>query len=119
MVEKRQQLKTQESIMLQPSIKRYIKHLCYVPLLHRKKYKQWLSKTATRSLTEQVTAAEKGHRGEICVVIENTLPPSIAYNGGVRARAIDLFARERVWDTEENSGVLVYINLCERSLCQD
>ena len=31
-------------------------------------------------------------------------------------RALDLFARYRVWDTEENCGVLLYLNLADRKL---
>ncbi len=100
----------------QHSLKRYVKHLFYVPITDRKLHSQWLSKQAKIKLSELVTKAEQGHRGEICVVIENSLPLAMAYKYDVRARAIELFSRERVWDTEENTGVLVYINVCERSL---
>ena len=31
-------------------------------------------------------------------------------------RAVELFSRCRVWDTEENTGVLVYVNVCEHYL---
>ena len=32
----------------------------------------------------------------------------------VRARAIDIFSELRVWDTEENTGVLIYLQLIDR-----
>ena len=35
---------------------------------------------------------------------------------GCRERAIELFSEYRVWDTEENTGVLVYVNICEHQL---
>lgn len=32
----------------------------------------------------------------------------------VRQRAAEVFAVERVWDTEENSGILIYVELADR-----
>jgi uncharacterized membrane protein len=62
-----------------------------------------------------IAASEASHRGEIRVVIETSLPLSELRSGrDVRARAIDAFARCHVWDTEENSGVLIYIDWTDR-----
>jgi uncharacterized membrane protein len=54
--------------------------------------------------------------GEIQVVIEGHLPVNQAYFQNTRMRARQLFAELGVWDTEYNSGVLLYINLCERKV---
>ncbi len=67
-------------------------------------------------LTAKVTEVERGHRGEVFLIIENQLPIQSAYHINCRERAIDLFSEYRVWDTEENTGVLVYVNICEQSL---
>ena len=63
-----------------------------------------------------MTAAEHGHVGEIQVVIEGCLPSRMAYYVDTHARARQLFAELGVWDTELNSGVLLYLNLCERKV---
>ncbi|WP_250163751.1 hypothetical protein [Psychrobacter sp. WY6] len=63
-----------------------------------------------------MTRAERGHRGEVFLIVENHLPIQEAYYIGCRERAIELFSEYRVWDTEENTGVLVYVNICEHQL---
>ena len=44
------------------------------------------------------------------------MPIQSAYSLNCRERAVELFSSYRVWDTEENTGVLVYVNICEQSL---
>ena len=44
------------------------------------------------------------------------VPANQAYFQNVHARAKQLFAELGVWDTEYNSGILLYINLCEKSV---
>ena len=64
-----------------------------------------------------VAAAEAGHRGEIRVAI--ALAPDLAdalHGRTVRVRAEDAFAHLRVWDTEGNSGVLIYLAWAERQV---
>lgn len=54
--------------------------------------------------------SEKWHRGEIRVVVEGSLGLVELWRySSARARAEELFSRLRVWDTEENNGVLIYI----------
>lgn len=67
-------------------------------------------------IAQAVTDAEHGHVGEIQVVIEGHIPANQAYFQNVQARARQLFAELGVWDTEYNSGVLLYINLCEKAV---
>ncbi len=95
-----------------PSFARWWRQVLFVPLLQSR----WFSKAVQKRLTEKVAAAEVGHRGEVFLVVENHLPLHDAYYAGVRSRAIDLFSLYRVWDTEENTGVLVYVNICEHGL---
>ncbi|MBF0659461.1 TPM domain-containing protein [Psychrobacter sp. NG25] len=95
-----------------PSFARWWRQVLFVPLLHSK----WLTEEAKARLTEKVTQAERGHRGEVFLIVENNLPIQDAYHVGCRARAIDLFSEYRVWDTEENTGVLIYVNVCEHQL---
>ena len=95
----------------QPSLKRWLKHFLYMPAT-----KRYFSKQDQDAIAQAVTEAECGHVGEIQVVIEGHLPVNQAYYQETRMRARQLFAELGVWDTEYNSGVLLYINLCERKV---
>lgn len=94
------------------SLARWWRQVLFVPLLHSK----WLTAEARARLTKRVESAEQGHRGEVFLIVENHLPIQDAYYINCRERAIDLFSEYRVWDTEENTGVLVYVNICEHQL---
>jgi len=96
---------------VQPSLKRWFKHFLYVSSAHR-----YFSKQDRTEIAKAVQQAEKGHVGEIQVVIEGHIPCSQAYRQNTRLRAQQLFAELGVWDTELNSGVLLYLNLCERKV---
>ncbi len=96
----------------QPSFARWWRQVLFVPML----YSKWLTAEVKARLTTRVTEAERGHRGEVFLIIENHLPIQAAYHITCRERAIDLFSEYRVWDTEENTGILLYVNICEKSL---
>ena len=72
--------------------------------------------SATLDAIEQAIArAEQTHAGEIRFAIETALPPLHVLNGmAPRARAHDVFASLRVWDTVHNNGVLIYVQLADR-----
>jgi uncharacterized membrane protein len=64
-----------------------------------------------------IKASEGRHSGELRFVIETALPLLDVMRGtSSRHRAIEVFGQTRVWDTEENSGVLIYVLLAERRL---
>ena len=64
-----------------------------------------------------VKQSERQHRGELRFAIENALAPSRVWRGmSARQRATDVFSNLRVWDTEENSGVLIYLLLADREV---
>ena len=67
---------------------------------------------------EAATAAgEKRHRGQVCVAIEGALPVGrVLKRVTPRERALEVFGVLRVWDTEENCGVLVYLLLADRDV---
>ena len=71
---------------------------------------------ATLAVIERaVTGQETRHRGELRVVIEGGLPLAALFAGrSARERALEHFARLRVWDTEDNAGVLIYLLLADR-----
>lgn len=98
-------------IVTRPCLKRWLKHFFYLPAT-----KRFFNAQDQHAIAEAVTAAEHGHVGEIQVVIEGCLPSRLAYAIDTHARARQLFAELGVWDTELNSGVLLYLNLCERKV---
>ncbi|WP_010117232.1 TPM domain-containing protein [Acinetobacter sp. P8-3-8] len=96
---------------MQPSFKRWLKHFFYMPAS-----KRYFSKSDQQQIAQAVKQAEQGHVGEIQVVIEGYIPSHQAYRQNTRLRAQQLFAELGVWDTEYNSGVLLYLNLCEQTV---
>ena len=65
----------------------------------------------------RVHASELAHSGEIRVCIEAGLPISYLRRGASpRERAVAMFGKLRVWDTEHNNGVLIYLLLAERAI---
>lgn len=80
-------------------------------------YRQHFSRINREKLSHCIRDAEQGHRGEIRLVVETQLPLSAVLNKiDARSRARDWFSRLSVWDTEENSGVLIYILLAEKKI---
>jgi hypothetical protein len=64
-----------------------------------------------------VSAGEATHRGELRVAIESRLPVSAVASGvTARDRAAMLFSHLRVWDTDDNCGVLLYVLLAEHRI---
>ncbi len=68
-------------------------------------------------LERAIGECEKRHSGQICFVIEASLPLSRVWGGMTpRERALEVFGALRVWDTERNDGVLVYLLLADRDV---
>jgi uncharacterized membrane protein len=68
-------------------------------------------------LQQRVAASERQHSGEIRICVEAGLPLSYLWRGlAARDRAITLFGKLRVWDTEYNNGVLIYLLLAEHAI---
>lgn len=70
-----------------------------------------------KALEEAIAHGETRHRAEVRLVIEPSLSLQAVLNGmSPRERARQLFAQYGVWDTEENCGVLIYINLADHQV---
>lgn len=68
-------------------------------------------------LQERVAASERRHSGEIRICVEASLPLSYLWRGAsARERAVTMFGKLRVWDTEHNNGVLIYLLLAEHAI---
>lgn len=73
---------------------------------------------ATLAAIEQaVKACEARHPGEIRFAIEAALSPAALWRGTTpRERALQVFSELRVWDTEHNNGVLIYVLLADHDV---
>ena len=66
---------------------------------------------------EAIAASEKHHSGEIRFAIEGPLEFLPVLRGHApRDRAVEVFSLLRVWDTEENTGVLIYVQVVDRDI---
>jgi uncharacterized membrane protein len=76
-----------------------------------------LGNGALQRLEARVAASERSHSGEIRLCVEAGLPLSYLWrNATPRQRAVTMFGKLRVWDTEHNNGVLIYLLLAERAI---
>lgn len=90
---------------------RWLRHLFLDDIAVRRAF----PRAALNAIGRAVGAQEKRHRGELRVVIEGGLPlMTLAAGRTARERALEHFARLRVWDTEDNAGVLIYLLLADR-----
>jgi len=69
------------------------------------------------AIAAAITEGETRHRAEVRLIVEPALTFGAAFdNVSNRDRARALFAQYGVWDTEENCGVLIYVNLAARAV---
>jgi uncharacterized membrane protein len=69
------------------------------------------------AIADAIEVGERTHRGEVRLVVEKSLPLSAVWEGVTnRQRAISLFADYGIWDTEDNCGVLIYVNLADHKV---
>jgi uncharacterized membrane protein len=70
---------------------------------------------AMRAIRDKIGQEERRHGGELRFAVEASLPLLHLLRGqDARGRAVELFGQLRVWDTEHNSGVLIYLLLADR-----
>ena len=71
--------------------------------------------SALRKIEQAVKASERSHRGEIRFAVEGPLHLA-QLRISTRERAKQVFGQLGVWDTAENSGVLIYVQLVDRRI---
>ena len=108
---------------LAPSSQRTLVHTCWVcrfmdhTFVWRPRYKRHFNAECLSAIAAAVQRCEATSDTQVCVIAEHTLPYSyLRKRLSVRDRAITLFGKHRVWDTEHNTGVLVYVNWVERTV---
>jgi uncharacterized membrane protein len=76
---------------------------------------RWFPRATLARIASAIAAGERRHAGEVCFAVESRYAPWTLLNGRtVAGRAREVFAQLGVWDTQDNSGVLLYLQLAER-----
>lgn len=69
------------------------------------------------AIQHAIAASETQHLGEIVFAVEGSLGVADILRGRTpRDRAREVFAHLRVWNTEHNTGVLVYVLLADHAI---
>jgi len=94
-------------------LRRFWRHIVMTPWQAARAFPE----SALVAIGRRVGEHEKRHRGEVRFVVEAELTTAQLWAGLTsRARAIEVFSGLRVWDTEENTGVLVYVLLADHKV---
>jgi uncharacterized membrane protein len=81
------------------------------------RWRVFFSKKVLIDIETAIKHSEHQHGGELRFAVENTLPLGKVWHGmSAGQRAIEVFSNLRVWDTEENCGVLIYLMLADREV---
>lgn len=69
------------------------------------------------AIEQAIQQSEMNHGGQICFAVEaalDTIP--LFKNQTTRERAVEVFSQLRIWDTEHNNGVLIYLLLADHDV---
>lgn len=92
---------------------RLLRHLFTPPWL----VKRCFPRDAMARIEGAISTSERLHQGEIRFAVEAALDISALLSGRTaHERALDVFSQLRIWDTEHNSGVLIYLLLADRDV---
>lgn len=95
------------------SLKRILKHWLFSPWLVRRHFPS----NAMSAITKAISDSERSHTGEVRFAIEGALPWHDALDGmSARERALQIFSQLRIWDTEQNNGILIYLLLADHDV---
>jgi uncharacterized membrane protein len=73
--------------------------------------------TALENIERAIAQSETRHGGQIRFAVEHALDLVALVRGlSARERALQVFSALKVWDTEHNSGVLIYLLLADREV---
>jgi uncharacterized membrane protein len=94
-------------------IGRLVRHLLTTPWRMRRAFPPH----TMRAIEAAIRESETTHFGEIRFAVEAALDPMALLQGrSAHERAVEVFSQLRVWDTERNNGVLIYLLLADRDV---
>jgi uncharacterized membrane protein len=93
------------------SIARIARHL----LTSRRAVQRAFPRPTLLAIENAIMASRTAHVGEIRFAVEGALDGMALLKGqSAHERAVEVFSQLRVWDTEHNNGVLIYLLLADR-----
>jgi uncharacterized membrane protein len=96
---------------------RFFKHFISMALPVRWQVRKHFSDDVLKRIEKAIKTSEQTHTGEIRFVVEASLHPiEILCKKMPNRRALELFGRFNIWDTEHNNGVLIYLLLADRDV---
>jgi uncharacterized membrane protein len=94
-------------------LKRIFRHLFTTMWSVRRAFPASSMQAVERAIRE----TEATHQGQVRFAVEHALDlPQLLAGRSARARALDVFSQLRVWDTQHNNGVLIYLLLADRDV---
>ncbi len=94
-------------------MKRFLRHFATDHISARRAF----PKAALARIEAMIADGERRHRGQLRFAVEPALPLTRVLRGVTpRERALEAFGLLRIWDTDENCGVLVYLMLADRDV---
>lgn len=94
-------------------LQRFFTHLFALPLQARRRFPQ----TTLNRIQDAIARSEQQHRGEIRFVVEHGLDLLDVLRGETaHQRATQWFSDLQVWDTADNTGILIYVLLAEKDI---
>jgi len=94
-------------------IGRLVRHLLAPPWTANRAFPA----AALTRIEDAIRKSEQRHRGQIRFAVEAALEPGALWRDtSAGERALEVFSSLRVWDTENNNGVLVYLLLADRDV---
>ena len=95
------------------NLKRILRHLAMTQGQVHRAYPH----TVLKAIEQAIKASETTHTGEVRFVVEGALEGAPLFSEQTaRQRALALFAQLGMWDTEHNTGVLIYLLLADRAV---
>ena len=99
--------------MVKNACRRLARHLLMTPWQLRRAF----APSTLKAIKAEIAASERSHAGQIRFAVEGALPVAGLLRGqAARSRALEVFSQLRVWDTEHNNGVLIYLLLADRDV---
>ena len=72
---------------------------------------------ARDAITQAISTSGNAHAGQVYFAVEGALHVRPLFKGQTaQQRALEVFSHLRVWDTEHNNGLLIYILLADHAV---
>ncbi len=95
------------------NLKRIMRHLA----IGRASVRRIFPARAMDTIAQAIQVTEAGHAGQIRFAVEASMEwAQLLAEQSAQQRALEVFSKLRVWDTEHNNGVLIYLLLADRKV---